>query len=117
MHIGTGYCPNCGKQVMLRQDDCNHILHLILTLLTGGFWLIVWVCVGSFGRKWRCSQCGSEVKYGSTEKNPNKELSTATETAIWIIGLLIISCIVAVRCSYVNSLSDEELLRIAMEEK
>jgi hypothetical protein len=37
----------------------NHILHLLLTLVTFGVWLIFWFgSTVKFGG-WRCTQCGS----------------------------------------------------------
>ena len=31
--------------VMVRGNPVNHLLHLVLTLLTGGLWVIVWIGV------------------------------------------------------------------------
>ena len=27
------------------KEKTNHILHLLITLITGGIWVIVWICV------------------------------------------------------------------------
>ena len=55
------FCGHCNKQVLAICDGPNHILHLILTIITGGLWGIVWVLV-SFGKKeWRCSHCGTLI--------------------------------------------------------
>jgi hypothetical protein len=55
----SGYCTDCKKQVLIRRKGTNHLLHLILTLVTGGLWLIVWIlCAIKIGG-WRCSQCGA----------------------------------------------------------
>ena len=35
--------------VMVKGKRANHILHVILSVLTFGFWLIVWLCVVVFG--------------------------------------------------------------------
>lgn len=54
-----GYCKHCKEQVRVFRRAPNHILHLILTLLTFGLWIIVWLGVSvSFGG-WRCCRCGS----------------------------------------------------------
>lgn len=37
------------QAVMVRGRRTNHILHLILTLVTLGVWAIVWICVAIFG--------------------------------------------------------------------
>lgn len=54
-----GFCKSCNAPRKLERKGTNHILHLLLTLLTLGFWVIVWI--GStikFGG-WLCSVCGS----------------------------------------------------------
>jgi len=56
-----GYCGNCQKQVLIRRKGTNHLLHLILTLLTGGLWAIVWVICAIKVNGWRCSQCGEKA--------------------------------------------------------
>lgn len=59
MHVSSMYCPTCKKQVMAHQKTANHVLHLLLTILTAGLWLLVWIAaIASPGPK-RCSQCGS----------------------------------------------------------
>jgi hypothetical protein len=39
----TGFCTVCNKQVMVFRRGTNHILHLLLTLVTFGVWIIVWI--------------------------------------------------------------------------
>lgn len=53
------YCGVCRRQAMAWRAGPNHILHLILTVITGGIWLIVWI--GSFFRVggWQCESCGT----------------------------------------------------------
>jgi len=34
------------QEMMIADAKTNHILHLILTLLTGGLWLVVWIIIG-----------------------------------------------------------------------
>jgi hypothetical protein len=57
----SGYCTHCEKQVLIRRKGTNHVLHLLLTLVTGGLWLIVWIlCAIKIGG-WHCAQCGTSV--------------------------------------------------------
>jgi hypothetical protein len=35
--------------VIVYGSPVNHVLHLILTLITAGFWLLIWIPVGIFG--------------------------------------------------------------------
>jgi DNA-directed RNA polymerase subunit RPC12/RpoP len=56
-------CENCRKQTLHIKQTPNHILHLLLTIITGGIWLIVWIPIIFFGsdKPWRCSVCGSKA--------------------------------------------------------
>ena len=38
----SGMCAQCKKRVVVFRQGTNHILHLILTLITFGLWVIVW---------------------------------------------------------------------------
>jgi hypothetical protein len=42
------------------QAEINHTLHVILTLMTVGLWVISWIalCIGKIYRPWRCEHCG-----------------------------------------------------------
>jgi len=55
----SGMCEACNKQVMVRRKGTNHILHLILSVLTAGIWIIVWILASIKFGGWRCTQCGS----------------------------------------------------------
>lgn len=54
------YCGNCKDYNLAFKKTPNHILHLILSLLTGGAWLIVWfiLILVNFFSSPRCSKCG-----------------------------------------------------------
>ena len=56
------HCKSCQKQVLATKKGPNHILHLILTLVTVGAWVIVWILVSLFQDPWRCSQCGQRLQ-------------------------------------------------------
>lgn len=62
VRTGGGYCSNCKKNVMTQRNTPNHVLHLLLSIFTVGFWLIVWllVTVGASGGS-RCTECGQKV--------------------------------------------------------
>jgi len=57
----SGFCKFCNKQVLIRRKGTNHLLHLILSILTGGLWIIVWIIAAMSKGDWRCSQCGRPV--------------------------------------------------------
>ena len=70
----SGYCEYCQKQVLIRQKGINHIFHLLMTLITFGVWIIVWLGVSIKVGGWRCTHCGSKV--------------TKKSELIWILALL-----------------------------
>jgi len=39
------WCPEDGHNVLAERRTPNHILHLLLSLFTGGIWLFVWLFV------------------------------------------------------------------------
>jgi rubredoxin len=53
-------CPRCGHQQFFVRAEINHPLHLALSVLTLGLWLISWLALwlGTFMRPWRCEHCG-----------------------------------------------------------
>lgn len=57
----TGFCKTCNRQVMIRRKGTNHILHLILTIFTAGFWLLIWILSSIKIGGWRCTICGRAV--------------------------------------------------------
>lgn len=61
----SGFCKNCNSNVMVSRPGTSHLLHLVLTILTAGLWLIVWIGVAVKFGGWRCSVCGKPAS-GST---------------------------------------------------
>ena len=55
------YCKNCDTNVLAIRQSPNHILHLLLSIVTCGWWLIVWFLVSIKMGGWQCSRCGSKV--------------------------------------------------------
>ena len=59
----SGYCGKCYAQVPVRKPAVRHWPHLLLTILTGGLWLIAWLLDIRQAKnyKWRCLKCGKGV--------------------------------------------------------
>jgi DNA-directed RNA polymerase subunit RPC12/RpoP len=57
----SGYCSHCNKNVLVRAQTPNHVLHLVLSIVTGGFWIIVWIILCIRVKEWHCSQCGQRI--------------------------------------------------------
>lgn len=60
----SGYCHHCQQQVSISRPTPNHILHLLLTICTGGLWIIVWILLSLRPQAWRCNNCGKTVRTG-----------------------------------------------------
>lgn len=56
------FCNHCNAQVMAQGRTPNHILHLLLSLVTFGAWIVVWIILtlASAGG-YRCTKCGNPV--------------------------------------------------------
>lgn len=53
-------CKTCNKRTLHVQTTPNHVLHLLLSVVTIGLWLIVWLLITVFkDDSWRCSECGT----------------------------------------------------------
>ena len=61
MEISNGYCNNCKADVKIVSKPVNHLLHFIISLLTGGSWIIVWLFFAFVLKKWNCNICGAKI--------------------------------------------------------
>lgn len=55
-------CRTCGKPTLHLIERPNHILHLLLSVLLLGLWLIVWFLVTLGEKKAACTVCGTRYK-------------------------------------------------------
>ncbi len=56
------YCTHCQKDVMATGTRPNHLLHLMLTLVTLGFWIPIWLSISICKLEgYRCTQCGKQI--------------------------------------------------------
>lgn len=63
----SGYCKSCQKNVLMRRQGTNHILHLLLSIVTCGFWVIIWILTSIKVGGWKCPNCGGNAtKKGSS---------------------------------------------------
>lgn len=54
----VGFCPRCAEPVAAWVPVPNHGLHFLLSLISLGTWLPIWLLVAIHGRTCRCQQCG-----------------------------------------------------------
>lgn len=57
----SGHCTHCKKTVVVTRPGTNHILHLIISIVTLGVWLIPWLLQSIRFGGWRCKECGLPV--------------------------------------------------------
>lgn len=55
----SGFCTQCNERRVVFRKGTSHILHLLLSIITFGFWLIIWFGSAVKFGGWRCMQCGS----------------------------------------------------------
>jgi len=58
----AGFCRHCDSKVMVKKQIGTAVFgNLIMTLLTCGLWIFVWVIVSASTRltNWRCTKCGN----------------------------------------------------------
>lgn len=55
-------CANCRCRTIHLQYQPTHVMHAILTLATGGFWLLAWIVVAAQCPEPDCTQCASRAK-------------------------------------------------------
>lgn len=56
----NAHCPNCHADVTTHYDPVNHWKHLLLTLLTCGIWLPMWL-ISTFGPVKICDRCDDPI--------------------------------------------------------
>ena len=55
-------CWHCKTEVLAQKNTPNHILHLILSIVTLGLWLPVWLIISLVNiGGYRCPECGKVV--------------------------------------------------------
>ena len=59
------YCPEDDRMVLAERQTPNHILHLLLTIISAGMWLIVWIPVAIVNdfNAYRCPICGGKTRH------------------------------------------------------
>ena len=53
-----GYCDDCEELIRAERPGTNHVLHLLLSLITFGFWIIIWIMASIKIGGWQCPRCG-----------------------------------------------------------
>ena len=78
------YCPSCERNVLARRKGTNHVLHLLLSIITVGLWLPIWLLASVRMGGWRCASCGS------TTRTPRGGGSLAWLGIAVLIGIVVV---------------------------
>lgn len=62
MQEAGGHCLNCAKDVLVKRQGTSHVLHLLLSLITVGFWIPVWFLSSVKIGGWSCGACGGKAR-------------------------------------------------------
>jgi len=52
------HCANCNEQRPHVQEVPNHVVHIVLTVVTGGLWAIPWALIAMNEKPAVCGKCG-----------------------------------------------------------
>jgi cytochrome c biogenesis protein CcdA len=57
------FCEEEIAMVLAERQTPNHVLHLLLSIFTAGFWIPVWIVVAIFtSGAYRCPRCGAKTR-------------------------------------------------------
>lgn len=76
-------CKNCGDLTRHESNSTSHVLHLLLSLITIGFWLPVWLLVTLSNRSsGACTVCGREVGLFGSSRGGVKGMKPTPDTHV-----------------------------------
>ena len=97
-------CVECNKTTMHYQEKPNHILHLLISIVTAGIWLIVWLLFIN-AKDPQCSVCGRANNFFGNITHQQKDImkeiklknslnNGPSNTWLFIFGLIVCSLVV-----------------------
>lgn len=57
IQIKTFYCRRCDAMMIHERNSISHVLHLLLSIITAGLWLPVWLLIILFQGAYICRGC------------------------------------------------------------
>ena len=57
----TGYCPRCKQDVLLKREDIDTCLAIILLIFTAGIGLLIYLAIYYSKAEDRCIHCGAKI--------------------------------------------------------
>ena len=61
--MATGFCQHCSQNVLLRRDEFDVCLAIILLIFTAGIGLIIYIVIYYSKPENRCVHCGNRIPY------------------------------------------------------
>jgi hypothetical protein len=69
------YCPEERSMVLAERQTPNHVLHLLLSVVTAGFWLPVWLLAAIWAAgPYRCPRCGEKTLWRAPKEHRKEGL-------------------------------------------
>ena len=53
------FCGMCQRNVLATRPPTNHILHFLITVISCGLWVVVWLGLSIRAGGHKCSSCGN----------------------------------------------------------
>jgi hypothetical protein len=80
----SAYCPNCRKQTLHARECISNVLHLILSIITAGLWIPVWIFLGikSVSSRTRCQVCGTKHAFVSAPSGAPRSTARPRRTVL-----------------------------------
>lgn len=72
VNISYCHCPECQKETTVirkKNADPDHVMHLVISILTFGVWLPVWFFISRHKVPWICGVCKKEVSSEEAQRN------------------------------------------------
>lgn len=77
------HCQNCGGPTLHESPSTSHVLHLLLSIITFGFWLPIWLLVAMNNRsQGMCTVCGREVGVFGSSRGGAKGMRPTGDTHV-----------------------------------
>ena len=70
------FCSRCHHVQLFKREKPNHALHLFLSVITAGMWLISWLSVAIMAnyQPWQCQRCGWYLPRRITVRSRDQEI-------------------------------------------
>lgn len=79
----TAHCKNCQSETIHERPSTSHVLHLLLSVITVGLWIPVWILVAlSNSNQGLCLTCGRKVGAFGSGSGGHKNVIPTPDTHV-----------------------------------